>query len=131
MNNTKAFQASTLQNLFNGVLRPNLVFFFLSNQGFEHLQLSHECNSQSGSVLGSHPFHFPPFVRMCFTPKHTLNLIVFCTSHLITNPMLGLQHGGTLVDMDSKDFYLLSNMVNEGLIGSTCSLLDLSLPSTC
>jgi hypothetical protein len=52
-----------------------------------------------------------------------------CTSHLVANPMLGLRHEGTLVDMDSKDSNLLSSMVNEGLIGSTCSLLDLSLPS--
>jgi len=36
---------------------------------------------------------------------------------------------GTLIDMNSKDYNLLSSMVNEGLIGSTCSLLDLSLPS--
>jgi hypothetical protein len=23
-------------------------------------------------VIGLYPLHFPPFVRMCFTPKHTL-----------------------------------------------------------
>jgi hypothetical protein len=36
---------------------------------------------------------------------------------------------GTLVNMNSKDSSLLSNMVNERLIGSTYSLLDLSLSS--
>jgi hypothetical protein len=31
---------------------PNFVLVYLSNQGFEHLHLLHECNSQSGSALG-------------------------------------------------------------------------------
>jgi hypothetical protein len=29
---------------------PNLVFICLSNQGYEHLQLPHECNSEMGVV---------------------------------------------------------------------------------
>jgi hypothetical protein len=37
----------------------------------------------------------------------------------------------TLIDMNSKDSNLLSNMVDEGLTGSTCSVSNLSLPSTC
>ncbi len=37
---------------------------------------------------------------------------------------------GTLIDMNSKNSNLLSNMANEGLTSSTCSLLDFSLPST-
>ncbi len=37
---------------------------------------------------------------------------------------------GTLVDMNSKYYNLLSSMVNERLTSSTCSLLNLSLPST-
>jgi hypothetical protein len=37
----------------------------------------------------------------------------------------------TLIDMNSKYSNILSSMVNEGLIGSTYSLSNLSLPSTC
>jgi hypothetical protein len=37
---------------------------------------------------------------------------------------------GELTYKNYKDYNLLSSMVNEGLIGSTCSLLDLSLSST-
>jgi hypothetical protein len=37
---------------------------------------------------------------------------------------------GTLVNMNSKDFNILSNIVNEWLIGSSCFLSNLSLPST-
>ncbi len=42
-------------------------------------------------VIGLHPLHSPPFVKVCFTPKHTLGLMGPCNSHLVTNPMLGLQ----------------------------------------
>jgi hypothetical protein len=42
-------------------------------------------------VIGVHPLHFPPFVRVCFTPKHTLGLMGPCTSHLVADPMLKLQ----------------------------------------
>jgi len=42
-------------------------------------------------IIGLHPLHSPPFVKVCFTPKHTLGLIGPCTSDLVTNPMLGLQ----------------------------------------
>ncbi len=40
--------------------------------------------------IGLHPLHFPPFVKMCFTSKHTISLMGPCTSHLIANPMLKL-----------------------------------------
>ncbi len=49
-----AFEASKLQDLSNGVLGANLMFVCLSNQDFEHSQLLHECNFQSGSAHGSH-----------------------------------------------------------------------------
>jgi hypothetical protein len=42
-------------------------------------------------VIGLHPLHSPPFVKVCFIPKHTLGLMGPCTSHLIVNPMLGLR----------------------------------------
>jgi hypothetical protein len=43
-------------------------------------------------VIGLHPLHSPPFVKMCFTPKHTLDLMDLCISHLVTNLMLELRH---------------------------------------
>jgi hypothetical protein len=43
-------------------------------------------------IIGFHPLHFHPFVRVCFTPKHTFDFMGPCTSHLIANPMLRLQH---------------------------------------
>jgi len=46
-------------------------------------------NSHLG-VIGLHPLHSPPFVKMCFTPKHIFGLMGLCISHLVTNPMLGL-----------------------------------------
>jgi hypothetical protein len=41
-------------------------------------------------VIGLHPLHFPPFVRVCFTPKHNLGFMGHCTSHFIANSMLRL-----------------------------------------
>ncbi len=49
--------------------KPSLMFFFPSNQGFEHSQLLHKCNSQSGNGLGSHwasSLAFP-LVYLCIT----------------------------------------------------------------
>ncbi len=41
-------------------------------------------------VIRVHLLHSPPFVRVCFTPKHTFGLMDPCTSHFVVNPMLGL-----------------------------------------
>ncbi len=41
-------------------------------------------------VIGLHLLHSPPFVRVCFTPKHTLNFMGPYTSHFVVDPMLGL-----------------------------------------
>jgi hypothetical protein len=41
-------------------------------------------------VIRLHPLHSPPFVKVCFTRKHTFGFMGPCTSHLIVNPMLGL-----------------------------------------
>jgi hypothetical protein len=38
-------------------------------------------------VIGLHPLHSPPFVKVCFTPKHFFALMGPWTSHLVTNPM--------------------------------------------
>jgi hypothetical protein len=43
-------------------------------------------------IIGLHPLQFPPFVKVCFTPKHTLGLMGLCISHLVTNLMLKLRH---------------------------------------
>ncbi len=59
------------------------------------------CNSHTSAipkvvlhlgVIGLHPLHYPPFVRVCFTLKHIFSLMGPCISHFVTNPMLGLQH---------------------------------------
>jgi hypothetical protein len=41
-------------------------------------------------VIGLHPLHSFTFVKVCFTHKHTLGLMGLCTTHLVTNLMLGL-----------------------------------------
>jgi hypothetical protein len=64
----------------------NLAFVYLSNQGFEHSQLPHL------GIIGLHPLHSPPFVKVCFITKHILGLMGPCTSHLVANPMLRLWH---------------------------------------
>jgi hypothetical protein len=46
-------------------------------------------------IIGLHPLHSSPFVKVCFIPKHILALMGPCTSHLVTNPILGLQHSPT------------------------------------
>jgi len=93
MNNVKAFEASTVQDLSNGVMGAQFGVVRPSNQGYEHSQLQHECNSQSGSGLGVirlHPLHSPSFVIVCFTPKHTFAVMGYWTSLLIVNLMLRL-----------------------------------------
>jgi len=74
----------------------NLMFVCLSNQGFKHLGLPHKCNFQSGSALGNHWVPSLAFSPICesviHTQTHSLGLMGPCTSHLVTNPMLGLWH---------------------------------------
>ncbi len=41
-------------------------------------------------VIKFHPLHSPPFMKVCFTSKHTFGFIGPCTSHLFTNSMLKL-----------------------------------------
>jgi hypothetical protein len=43
-------------------------------------------------VIGFHPLHSPPFVKVCFALKHIIGLMGPCISHLVENPMLGLWH---------------------------------------
>jgi hypothetical protein len=42
-------------------------------------------------IIGIHPLHSSPFVRVFFTLKHILSLMGPCTSHFIVNPMLRLR----------------------------------------
>jgi hypothetical protein len=42
-------------------------------------------------VIGLHPLHCPPFVKVCFTCKHSLGPMGLCISHLVANLMLGLR----------------------------------------
>jgi hypothetical protein len=73
---------------------PNLAFVCLSTKALNihnfHMSVTFKVGVHLG-VIGFHPLHIPPFVKVCFTPKHTLGLMGPCTSHLITNPMLLLQ----------------------------------------
>jgi hypothetical protein len=60
--------------------KPNFVFFYLSNKGFEHLRLPHECNPKVGMHLGIimlHPLHSPPFALGFMGP---------CTPHSNREP---------------------------------------------
>jgi hypothetical protein len=43
------------------------------------------------SIIELQPLYSPPFVKVCFTPKHILDLMGPWTSHLVANQMLGLQ----------------------------------------
>ncbi len=66
------------------------------------------CNSRTNAipqvgahlgVIGLHPLHSPPFVRVYFTPKNIFGFISLCISHLVTNPMLGLWHMPCLLQL--------------------------------
>jgi hypothetical protein len=57
------------------------------------------CNSHTSTIpkvgvhlgiIGLHPLHSPPFVKVCFTPKHIFGPMGLYTSHFVVNPMLGL-----------------------------------------
>ncbi len=81
--------------------------FFLSNKGFKHSQFMEECDLQGGGALGSlglHPLYFPPFVRVCFGVKHTLNLMGPCISHLVVNPLLEMRHELLVLFPESETF---------------------------
>jgi hypothetical protein len=54
MNNAKAFEALTLQDIFNGVLGVQFDIFLPFQPRSKCSQLPHGCNSQSGSALGNH-----------------------------------------------------------------------------
>jgi hypothetical protein len=93
MSKKKALQASTLQDLSNGVLGAQFGTCLPFNQGSEHSQLHTNVTLKVGvhlKVIRFHPLHSPPFFKVCFTPKHTFNLMGPCTSHLVINPMLRL-----------------------------------------
>jgi hypothetical protein len=42
-------------------------------------------------IIELQPLYYPPIVRVCFTPKHNLDLMGPWTSHLVANQMLGLR----------------------------------------
>jgi hypothetical protein len=74
---------------------PNLVVVYLSNQGSEHSQLCTSVTLKVGmhlGIIGFHLLHSPSFMKVCFTPKHIIDLMGPCNSHLVVNPMLGLWH---------------------------------------
>ncbi len=85
-----------LQELFNGVIRAQFgVFFAFPTKALNIRNSRMNAISKVGVhlvVIGLHPVHFPPFVKVCFTLKHTLGFMGPYTSHLVVNPMLGLRH---------------------------------------
>ncbi len=76
MNNVKALYACMLQDLFNGVLGgPIWHFFAFSTKALNIHNSRPNATSKVGmhlGVIGLHPLHFPPFVKVCFIPKHIL-----------------------------------------------------------
>ncbi len=90
----RAFYAFTLQDFFNGVLGAQFGFFF-----FFLIKALNIHNSRTSATpkVGVHlgvirllPLHSLSFVRVCFTLEHNFSLMCPYTSHLVTNPMLGL-----------------------------------------
>ncbi len=96
----RAFYAFTFQNLFNGVLGAQFGVFFIFL--IKALNI-HNSRTSATPKVGVHlgvirliPLHSLSFVRVCFTPKHNFGLMGPYTSHLVTNPMLGLRHSPPL-----------------------------------
>jgi hypothetical protein len=75
---------------------PNLVLVYLFNEGSKYLGLLHECNSQSGSALGSHWAQIvtlsPTLESVFHFWTHIFGLMCLCIPHLIINLILGLQY---------------------------------------
>jgi hypothetical protein len=57
-------------------------------------------------VIGLHPLHFPPFVKMCFTPSHWSHGPLHCTFSRKPNVKVatkGLrEHTRTLLSIDNQ-----------------------------
>jgi len=65
-------------------------------------------------VIRLHPLHSPPFVRVCFRPKHIFGFMGPCTSHLIMNLMLGLRQRHILkllTKMITQILHLISTII--------------------
>ncbi len=82
-----------LQDLSNGIMGgPIWCFFsFPTKAPNIHNSCTNATFKVHLGVIRLHPLHFPPFMKMCFTPQHTFSLMGPCTSHFVANPMLGLQ----------------------------------------
>jgi hypothetical protein len=74
MNNARAFLTSTLQKLCNCVMGAPIWCLFTFSTKVLNI-----CNSYTNvilevgvhlGVIGLHPLHSPPFVRVFLTPKH-------------------------------------------------------------
>jgi hypothetical protein len=94
MDNVRALWAFKLQDLFNGVLGAQFGVFFpfltkVLNIHNSHKSATFKVGVHLG-VIGLHPLHSPPFVKVCFTPKHILIFMGPYISHLVANPMLRL-----------------------------------------
>ncbi len=87
---------------------PNLVLVCLSNQGFKHSQFYTSAIPKMGmhlKVIGLHPLYSPPFVKVCFTLKHTFTFMGPCISHLVANPLTQYQgYDNEYIDVFMKIF---------------------------
>jgi hypothetical protein len=63
-------------------------------------------------VIGFLPLHSPPFVKVCFTPKHIFDLMGLCTSHLVMNSMLKLWHLMNICSNSPTSLFIYKKCVN-------------------
>jgi hypothetical protein len=77
MTNAKALKASTFHKIYNVILGAQFgacLLFQPSLQTFTTLARVQfpkwECTWESLGIIGLHPLHSPPFVKVCFAPKH-------------------------------------------------------------
>jgi len=83
MNNARALKASTLKNLSNGVIGAHQCLFTFPTKVLNICNFRINVTPKVGvhlGIIGLHPLHSSPFVRVCFMGLYT--------SHLVTNPML-------------------------------------------
>jgi hypothetical protein len=79
MNNVREFEASTLQDLSNGVMGAQFGVCLPFPTKFLNIWNSHmsvipKVGVHFG-VIGLHPLHFSPFVKVGFTLKHNLTFM--------------------------------------------------------
>jgi hypothetical protein len=81
MDNERELQTLKIQNLFNGIMGAQFGAYFPFPTKAPTIRNS--CTNVIPKVgahlgiIGFHPLNSPPFVKMCFTPQHTFDLMAF------------------------------------------------------